>query len=121
MRVFQKPQLGWFNAILRLHYLPQLTRLISITVPHVDSVVALYLEATAEKAFFNPEVDYICQIRTSTEGVVKDFLFFSLQETLTSIKEQSDLVAEEACNVSIPVGWGTLRKIALLLDNNNKD
>ena len=86
-----------------------------------DSVVAHFLEASAEEAVLSPEEDIISQIRTSTEGVVKDPFRFTLRETLTPMEEQSDIVAEEAFSVSIAVGWDTWRKIALPLDNNNSD
>ena len=62
----------------------------------MDSVVALSLEASEEEAVLNPEVDTISQIKTSTEGVVTDPLIFLLQETLTIMEEQSDLVDVEA-------------------------
>ena len=87
----------------------------------MDSVVANCLEASAEEAVLIPEVDTISQIRTSTEGVVKDPLLFSLRGTSTPMEEQSDLVAEEVFSVSTAVGWGTWRKIAVLPDNNNSD
>ena len=87
----------------------------------MDSVVAHLLEASAEEAVLIPEVDTISQIRTSTEGVVKDPLLVLLRETLTLMEELSDLVAEEAFSVSIAVGWDTWRKIAVPLDSNNSD
>ena len=87
----------------------------------MDSVVTHFLEASAEEAVLIPEVDTISQIRTSTEGVVKDPLLFLLRETSILMEEQSDLVAEEACSVSTAVGLGTWGKIAVLPDNNNRD
>ena len=87
----------------------------------MDSVVANFLEASAEEAVLFPEVDTISQISTSTEGVVKDPLLFLLRETSTLTEKLSDLVPEEAFSVSTAVGWDTWRKIAVLLDRNNSD
>ena len=87
----------------------------------MDSVVAHFLEASAEEAVLTPEEDIISQIRTSTEGIVKDTLLFTLQETLARLDEQSDLEVEEAFSVSTAVGWDTWRKIAVPLDSNNSD
>ena len=87
----------------------------------MDSVVAHFLEASAEEAVLNPEEDTISQIRTSTEGVVKDPLLFLLRETSTLMEELSDRVAEKAFSVSTALGWDTWRKIAVPLDSNNSD
>ena len=85
------------------------------------SAVAHFLEASTEEAVLIPEVDTINQIRTSTEGVVKDPLLILLRETSTLIKDLSDLVAGEAFSVSTAIGWDTWRKIAVPLDSNNCD
>ena len=87
----------------------------------MDSVVANCLEASAEEAVLIPEVDTISQIRTSTEGVVKDPLLVLLRETSTLKDELSDLVAEEAFSFVTALGWDTWRKIAVPLDSNNSD
>ena len=87
----------------------------------MDSVDAHFLEVSAEEAVLIPEVDTINQIRTSTEGVVKDPLFVLLRETSTLMEELSDLVAEVTFSVSTAVGWDTWRKIAVALDSNNSD
>ena len=85
----------------------------------MDSVVAHFLEASAEEDVLIPEVYTISQIRTSTEGVDKDPLLILLRETSTLMEELSDLVAEEAFSVLTAVGWDTWRKIAVPLDNNS--
>ena len=87
----------------------------------MDSVVAHFLEAFADEAVLSPEEDIISHIRTSTEGVVKGPLLFTLRETLTLLEEQSDLEVEEAFSVSTAVGWDTWQKIAVPLDSNNSD
>ena len=87
----------------------------------MDSVVDLFVEASAEEAVLSPEVDIFNQIKTSTEGVVKDLLLFSLQGISSPLEEQSDLVAEEAFSFLTAVEWGTWRKITVLPDNNNSD
>ena len=87
----------------------------------MDSVFAHFLGASVEEAVLIPEVDTTSQIRTPTEGVVKDPLLVLLRETSTLMEKLSDFVAEEAFSVSTAVGWDTWREIAVPLDSNNSD